>query len=101
MHAAEYASIPEQRVNGMQALSSQPSNGNDEVEEVGVMDAAYALDEVDALEDGTDAMEEPSSVVSRDTSGHVASTCGQAMQAKQQLAYMLFCCAFLSWPALP
>ena len=61
---------------GMQALYSQPSTSEDEVEEASAMDAAYGSDEVDALEDDIDAMEE-------------------------QVACMLVCCAFLYWPALP
>ncbi len=84
----------------MQALCSLPSDGDDEVEEASVMDAAYGSDEVDALEDDIDAMEETSSVVSRDKSGLVAGSSGPAMQAKQQVACMLVCYAFLSWPAL-
>ena len=83
----------------MQALYSHPTTSDDEVEEASVMDASCGSDEVDALENDTYAMEETSSLVSGDVSGHVASTSGQAMQANQQVASMLFFCAFLSEPA--
>ncbi len=71
----------------MQALYSQSSDGDDEVEEASAMDAAYGSDEVDALEDDTDAMEETSSVVSGDTSGLVAGSSDPSMQAEQQVIF--------------
>ncbi len=66
--------FPYQRVYGMHVLYSQSSDGDDEVEEASAMVAAYGSDEVDALEDDIDAMEETSSVVSGDTSGLVAGS---------------------------
>lgn len=85
----------------MQALYYQPSNGDDEMEEASVMEAAYESDEVDDLEDDVDSTEETSSVVSRKMSGRVVGTSGQAMQAQQQVVCMLVCGVFLSWLALP
>ncbi|DBA83066.1 TPA: SUMO1 sentrin specific peptidase 1, variant 2 [Trebouxia sp. C0004] len=86
---AEAEAVEDEDDDALRALFPQPSNGDDEVEEAGVMDATYGSDEVatssmDALEDDIDAMEEMSSVVSRNMSGHVAGTSCQAMQAKQQ-----------------
>lgn len=81
MQLNEHQSI----VYGMQALYSQSSDGNDEVEEASAMDSAYGSDEVDVLEDDIDAMEETSSVVSGDTSGLVAGSSDPSMQAEQQV----------------
>lgn len=85
---AEAETIENEDDDALRALYSQSSNGNDEAEEeASVMDAAYGSDEVDALEDDVDAMEEMSSVVSRDMSDHVAATwctSSLAMLAKHQ-----------------
>ena len=69
----------------MQALYSQSSDGDDEVDEASAMDAAYGSDEVVDLEDDIDAMEETSSVVSGDTSGLVAGSSDLSVQVEQQV----------------
>ncbi len=81
----------------MQALYSQSSDGDDELEEASAMDAAYGSDEVDALEDDTDAMEETSSVVSGDTSGLVAGSSDPSMQAEQQVIFHSLQIGRLDW----
>ncbi|KAL0044061.1 hypothetical protein WJX82_006751 [Trebouxia sp. C0006] len=82
--AAEAEAVENEDDDALGALYSQSSDGDDELEEASAMDAAYGSDEVDALEDDTDAMEETSSVVSGDTSGLVAGSSDPSMQAEQQ-----------------
>lgn len=77
----------------MQALYSQSSDGDDEVEEASAMDAAYGSDEVDALEDDIDAMEETSSVVSGDTSGLAAGSSGPSKVEQQVFLRSLHACS--------
>ncbi|KAL0040155.1 hypothetical protein WJX79_009098 [Trebouxia sp. C0005] len=81
---AEAEAVENEDDDALRALYYQPSNGDDEMEEASVMEAAYESDEVDDLEDDVDSTEETSSVVSRKMSGRVVGTSGQAMQAQQQ-----------------